>query len=155
MRLVLAVLLVLGGIGAAHSDIRGSQFDQRFNAAAKRMDQSVRVARISCSKSECVYSAPPETRVSASLDDGGAISELAAYLPPVARSGLDAVQLLMVLMASFSPDVPTTTRASAVKTLVELAAADAIKRGEITVGKWKYVLRGNLGTDVRVYVTEP
>lgn len=155
MRLVFAVVLALSGIGAAYADIRGSQFDRRFNAASKRMEQSVRISRVSCSTSECVFSAPPETRVSASLDDDGAISELAAYLPPAPRSGLDAVQLLIALMASFSPEVPKAARGSAVVTLVELAAADAIKRGEITVGKWKYVLRGNIGTDVRIYVTEP
>lgn len=127
------------------------------NVAGKRGGLKGQLSFVGCGTERgvygCIYSAPPATKIVAAGDHrGDAITEVAAYLPPVKRSGLDVTSLAGLFVATFSPQLDRKASADLVKRLVS-DAASARRRGEVAVGGVKYVLRANDGTDLRLYVT--
>lgn len=144
--------------GSARAEpVAVDQLHKAFAAAAKTAGIKQEIHFNSCSDADglfrCRYSAAPATVIEAHADAAGQpIAELAAYLPPIKRSGIDASALLTIFFRTFSPTLTPQQAGVALKTLVNDAVGRE-RRGEVRLKGATYVLRPADGTAVRIYVT--
>ena len=150
-RSAFAIIAAMYSTLAAALD-RADQFERGFNKEANRLRVSIRAGAARCDDTGCNYNLSPRGALWVGYTGNNrAIDEIAAYFDPDARGGHDALEAIAVLIAVVGSDQPPSVRSDALKVLVG-SATSALRDGEITLSRWRYVLRPSDGRDIRIYV---
>lgn len=149
--MIVVFATVLGAIQALALD-RADRFENGFNKAAAKLGVSMRAGIPNCGSAICDYDLAPRGRLSIVYSGAAkSVDEIAAYFDPNPRGGLDAIDAAKILLAIVATDQPRPLRDAALQSLLKSATGDR-RDGEVTLGRWRYVVRPSDGRDIRLYV---